>query len=190
MDAFDSAYLLCLSDDSTSNLSELHQLSFIPGPTPVRGKRSSVDIDTVPEWETTAIRNALLGLPDMTEVTLGSHPALHMFEWRQGTRSLLLELEEAENPDWPFWSGCEIRTNCTFIDLLTFWLGFASQIPSTWLHNSNCVMYSPEVLVAELALPRLQAAFDSDDELERDRASRVREQYRALVTRFSRTQSD
>lgn len=143
MDNFELAYLLCRSNESTPILSPLHQLSLIPGPEPVSGVMSSVALEEVSEYQLVDVRNALLACPNVTQTTFPERPGLWFFEWRRPSRSIVVEVADFDAPEWPFWSGSALQTNCTFADLLDLWLALTRRVRAAWLHNSDCKMYSP-----------------------------------------------
>lgn len=183
MDDFERRYLLCRSDSTTSILSSLRSLSFIPGPTPVAGEMSSVELTECVEHPLEYVRIAIRSLSGVTETTFEDRPGLSMFEWRSDDRTALLEVGECEDES-PTWFGSSLETHCLFSDLLALWNELHRAIPAVWLHNGDCDMFSPEAFVETIALPALQPALEAADEETRARALAIARGYRRAVDEF------
>jgi hypothetical protein len=179
---FDDRFLRCRSDSSTPMLSPLRELSFIPGPAPVRGTCSSVDVHSVASYPIDSVRRAFCSFAGVTESTVGGDAWL--FEWRSKSRTLLVDLEPFENDEWPFWSGSSLQADCLFSDLLEFWIAIAQSLPRVWLHNADCTMFSPSSFVTTVAAPAVAVALESADSSVQHRAKRELARYEELVSVF------
>lgn len=177
MDEFERQFLLCLSDESTSVLSPLHGLSLVPGPLPVSGTRSSVDLQDLEDYKLERAVAAVLlhagGIRDGDRVS-----------WTLADRFIELEFATM-GPDDDRWGGCNLRTHCLFVDLLRVWLTISKPCPATWLHNSACRMYSPASFVEQVALLQLRPALKSADSSVRTRAECAAGAYERLVQEFA-----
>lgn len=178
MDNFEKLHLLCVSDESTSVLSPLRQLSLVPGPSPVLGTMSSTDLQSLAEYDIAHVRKALLTHPGMVD-----HGDLLL--WCESDRCIELDFTLFDSPERSLWGGSNLSTRCFFADLLRLWRTISISCPATWLHNSDCTMYSPGTFVEEVALLSLQPALQSPDLELRDRAYRAKDLYENLVREFS-----
>jgi hypothetical protein len=184
MDSFEAAYLACRSDSRTSRFTPFRELAFIPGPTPVRGMTSSVEIEDLPAYPIESVRGAIMAHAGFAETILEDPPGVSFLEWRKDSRTMLIEVNPPDSEDWPFWSGSSLETNCTFADLLEVWLTLLSRLPGTWLHNSHCQMFAPDSFVEQLALPSLRVALASVEAATRERAERERVKYLELLKHY------
>jgi hypothetical protein len=97
MDEFKRAFLRCRSDDSTSVLSPLRDLSLIPGPPAVVGTMQSIELDDMIEYELDRVEAAFASMPTIERTTLDDPPGVVFFELRRGSRKVAVEIDPRDD---------------------------------------------------------------------------------------------
>lgn len=98
------------------------------------------------------IADAILSVPGTRLI----HPATQGWEcwsaeWREEGRHIDFDIMACEfDPDNALrrgislvWGDSKFEMHCLLSDVLKVWSGIQQRCPAAWLHNTDCLMYSP-----------------------------------------------
>jgi len=121
----------------------LQSWSLIPGPAS-DPPASSLDLGDVIHYPPETVARTLLAFPGMRLVHL-PEPTWWDWgaRWEEGSRwiEVTLTLFESEPPSW---GGSDLRGECDLQDILRLWAHLRTSVPSSWMHNADCEIHTPE----------------------------------------------
>ncbi len=172
MTDFEEEFLLC----KLAGFSET-DLFFCSGPNQILEPFTSVMVGVIEEYQTTAMAVAISCLPGT--VSLREHEFENVWRWERSNRFIEISVND-DNTFEGGWLGSPLKLNCTFSDLVEFWLNLARSYPAIYVHQPSCRMYTPCSFLEEVAMRELSRAFRSGDSGIRERAMQEFQRYRTL----------
>jgi hypothetical protein len=173
MTAFEKNLLLCSAAGLAST-----DLFFSSGPDHIHEPYSSVMVQSIVEYQTTDIAATLSRLPQT--VLLRQSESETAWRWKRKDRFIEIRVDGDNTTDEGVWLASTLSLNCTFADLVEFWLKLAKAHPAVYVHAPSCRMYTPCSFLEEAAVGALSRAFRSARSADRAQALREFQHYRSL----------
>ena len=173
MTDFEEDFLLC----SVAGFASM-DLFFSSGPDRIHEPYSSVEVGSIVEYKTTEVAATISRLPQT--VMLREATSETVWRWQRDDRFIEISVNGDNTSDEGVWIASLLSLNCTFSDLVEFWLNLAKSHPATYVHAPSCRMYTPCSFLEEAAVWALSPAFRSADPAIRAKAMQEFQHYRSL----------
>jgi hypothetical protein len=173
MTEFEEHYLLC----GTVGLAPT-DLFFSSGPADLLEPYSSVMVQSIVEYQTTEIADTISRLPHIK--LLRQSESETFWRWKRKGHFIEISVDGDNTTEDGVWVASRLTQNCTFADLVEFWLNLRDKHPAIYLHSPSCRMYTPCSFLEEEAVWALSGAFHAGNRAVRTKAMQVFQHYREL----------
>jgi hypothetical protein len=172
MTPFEETYLRCASAGFRES-----DLFLISGPREIREPFSSVEVGSTVNYPAEEIAAAISQLPSMVVVRQAKY--VTVWRWENDDRYIEVSVDGDNIGEDGNWIASPLQFDCTFLDLVDFWLGLCCTHPAVYLSSHTCRMYTPCSFLEEPAALLLSGAFRSRDSATRETALLAFKEYRS-----------
>lgn len=173
MTPFQGRYLACCSAGFAPT-----DMCFISGPERMSEPFTSVMVESIVEYKTVDMADAISRLPETVLVRENGFEKL--WRWQREDRYIEISTDGDNTSEDGIWLASPLSISCTFSDLVELWLKLANTHQAIYIHAPSCRMYTPCSFLEEAGMEALGRAFLSGDQAIRGKALQEFQNYKSL----------